>query len=1028
MIIENPDAFKSWLTSILEPLCDADPAALAKYVYALVKKDKPLDELRDGMLDQLDVFLQQETKPFVDMLFKALENNEYVQMMEKTHPSPQPEQEMEKEQPAEPENHVACTVSHCWAKPWRITSTCSVMHVQMMEKTQPSPQPEQVEKEQPAEPENHALENDEYVKMMEKTHPSPQPKQEMEKEQPAKPENHALENNEYVRTMEKKLVSPQPEQEMRKEQLAEQENHVGTGSGAGAGAGAAVGSGGGVPRARSPHAGAAPRHRVVVCRAHTAKVPPPPPPLPPQREHTLVKVLPLTELLEEPVDQPPRRRDRRENMREDRRRRRSRSWERRARARRHPPPHPHPRDLREPERDDRRRPPSRSPSPRGRFRNRSPPAVLDRPNTRSRSRSPVPVRERERELERDRLRPRELDRDRMSRDREHRDRASRSRDRERSRDRSRSRSHSVSPARAREPDHYKRRCRDFDEKGYCMRGDLCQWDHGADPVVLEDAALTSVLTMPPVVPEYNPLTPDIWCGAGPGAYPPYPPPSLPPRELIPIPRLHAAPPGPPPPGPMRPPAPNKKNFDYNRLGGRMPPRAQNSGANCSLEVKKVPRGLNDITHLNNHFGKFGKIVNIQVCFEGDPEGALITFSNHTEANVAYKSTEAVLNNRFIKVFWHNPENKQENPSPGGQQKPANKQQPTSHNKVLINKENMKATADNKQALAAAEKAKEAVAVANGAEKKKEAPKPIEKSKQVMEMHKRAQALLETQLQQQVLLIQRLEGGNVTGPQRAALMEAINSAQEGIEKLRKELVAYNRTLRQMQEETVARSLSRLQLAQANAKKPKTREEAQKEILDAELDMFTKQQEGQDVTDIQKKIAELRRQMALQFPAHPAMRRPHSRGGRFNSASRFTRAPPAFVNHNQSVDHRPRALLISGFESDDSEALIQHFAQFGEIVSKELNPTVPELVLVYAARAHAELAAQQGRHYNDRTLQITWVANPKTFAAAARAPEPAPRVDVQPETDNGHEQSVGATVDSLLRFDDDDEEDGDRSWRR
>jgi hypothetical protein len=39
--------------------CDADPAALAKYVYALVKKDKTLDELRFGMVEQLDVFLQQ---------------------------------------------------------------------------------------------------------------------------------------------------------------------------------------------------------------------------------------------------------------------------------------------------------------------------------------------------------------------------------------------------------------------------------------------------------------------------------------------------------------------------------------------------------------------------------------------------------------------------------------------------------------------------------------------------------------------------------------------------------------------------------------------------------------------------------------------------------------------------------------------------------------------------------------------------------------------------------------------------------
>lgn len=41
--------------------CDADPAALAKYVYALVKKDKTLEELRVGMVEQLDVFLQQGT-------------------------------------------------------------------------------------------------------------------------------------------------------------------------------------------------------------------------------------------------------------------------------------------------------------------------------------------------------------------------------------------------------------------------------------------------------------------------------------------------------------------------------------------------------------------------------------------------------------------------------------------------------------------------------------------------------------------------------------------------------------------------------------------------------------------------------------------------------------------------------------------------------------------------------------------------------------------------------------------------------
>ena len=29
------------------------------------------------------------------------------------------------------------------------------------------------------------------------------------------------------------------------------------------------------------------------------------------------------------------------------------------------------------------------------------------------------------------------------------------------------------------------RCKDYDERGYCMLGDSCPYDHGSDPVVLE---------------------------------------------------------------------------------------------------------------------------------------------------------------------------------------------------------------------------------------------------------------------------------------------------------------------------------------------------------------------------------------------------------------------------------------------------------------------------------------------------------------------------------------------------------------
>lgn len=58
--------------------CDADPSALARYVLALLKKEKPQHELLDCMADQLDVFLAAETRPFLDRLFISIQTEEYL--------------------------------------------------------------------------------------------------------------------------------------------------------------------------------------------------------------------------------------------------------------------------------------------------------------------------------------------------------------------------------------------------------------------------------------------------------------------------------------------------------------------------------------------------------------------------------------------------------------------------------------------------------------------------------------------------------------------------------------------------------------------------------------------------------------------------------------------------------------------------------------------------------------------------------------------------------------------------------------
>lgn len=63
---------------------------------------------------------------------------------------------------------------------------------------------------------------------------------------------------------------------------------------------------------------------------------------------------------------------------------------------------------------------------------------------------------------------------------------------------------------------------------------------------------------------------------------------------------------------------------------------------------------------------------------------MITFSNHHEAYSAYRSTEAVLNNRFIKVFWHDADgNKQENVPPVQQSAVKDRLGAPSGNKVCL---------------------------------------------------------------------------------------------------------------------------------------------------------------------------------------------------------------------------------------------------------------------------------------------------------------------------------------------------------
>ena len=85
--------------------------------------------------------------------------------------------------------------------------------------------------------------------------------------------------------------------------------------------------------------------------------------------------------------------------------------------------------------------------------------------------------------------------------------------------------------------------------------------------------------------------------------------------------------------------PPQKRFDFNRLGrgrpmlrgvrggrgrgGRGGFNSESGNLTPQLAVRNIPPPINTIAHLNNHFARFGSLVNVQVQFEGDPASALV---------------------------------------------------------------------------------------------------------------------------------------------------------------------------------------------------------------------------------------------------------------------------------------------------------------------------------------------------------------------------------------------------------------------
>uniref|UniRef100_UPI00398F0D39 RNA-binding protein 26 isoform X2 n=1 Tax=Pristiophorus japonicus TaxID=55135 RepID=UPI00398F0D39 len=502
---------------------------------------------------------------------------------------------------------------------------------------------------------------------------------------------------------------------------------------------------------------------------------------------------------------------------------------------------------------------------------------------------------------------------------------------------------------------------------------------------------------------------------------------------------------------------DKPNFNKANNQGFLK-KPQYGIENTKLELRKVPQELNNISKLNEHFSKFGTIVNLQVAYQGDLEGALIQFAVHEEAKRAISSTEAVLNNRFIKVYWHRESNSQQTttanqkmvcglqqpvkqspftvvkqsvkdrlgPLPQGNLEPTQTQvipiasiqnasklsvkdrlgfatkrtEPAPTEKVLSTTTGLTKTVYNPAALKAAQKT-----LGAASSDSTETPKKKQDTFRLQQdVRKKKREILEKHIETQKILISKLEKNKkIKSEDKAEIMKTLQVLTKSITKLQDELKASG-------------------TGSSLPKTVKTKAQMQRELLDTELDLYKKVQAGEDITELRKKYNELQLEAAKRgILSSVRGRGHHSRGrGGHRGRGRGHRGRGRGVPYHSVVDHRPKSLNICGFSESDQDEVLPHFAQFGEVEDCQIDDGSRHMVITYKTRAEAEAAALHGIRFKGQDLQLAWYKPGATSTAAE--PEDA-------EADEEEFQEESLIDDSLLQDDDDEEDDNEsRSWRR
>ncbi|KAK2612713.1 hypothetical protein QQS21_001330 [Conoideocrella luteorostrata] len=157
----------------------------------------------------------------------------------------------------------------------------------------------------------------------------------------------------------------------------------------------------------------------------------------------------------------------------------------------------------------------------------------------------------------------------------------------------------------------RKRCKDFDIKGFCSRGSTCLFDHGGEDAPRDEYDSRNAMVVP-----FAPQEMDMSRGR------------------------------------------NRKSRQRGgrKGGGRAPFSAEgpvNDQSKSTIVVENIPEEQFSKENVQDFFSQFGTIVEISM--QPYKHLAIVKYDKWASASNAYRSPKVIFDNRFVKVFWYKEE-------------------------------------------------------------------------------------------------------------------------------------------------------------------------------------------------------------------------------------------------------------------------------------------------------------------------------------------------------------------------------------